>query len=294
MLFVRIQSEHTVHLQWPFSKYLSCASFNCLSVSFQDRGVKEDELQSILNYLLTMHEVHESPSLLHVNSLSVLVCHFAELSHKVTFIFWVPIPGEVYFFQHLKCPARGMNLFDWQWPTTAPVLLLGAPGAQQGLLQLQGTYIMSLLQLQLDLAKNKDCILSLHLLPLLFFLSLVILLYWFVSAGWESAWCAAAGGSPHVWASSFHDPRFRPEKWNTVSPSGGDAIPLLFGHKMKRWFHKINLSTWHTHAVAVCMTSSYVRWKDMHGKVTILTHWFLNMTRMIKLTPCDPIKYKCT
>lgn len=25
---------------------------------FQDRGVKEDELQSILNYLLTMHEVH--------------------------------------------------------------------------------------------------------------------------------------------------------------------------------------------------------------------------------------------
>lgn len=25
---------------------------------FQDRGVKEDELQSILNYLLTMHEVN--------------------------------------------------------------------------------------------------------------------------------------------------------------------------------------------------------------------------------------------
>lgn len=25
----------------------------------QDRGVKEDELQSILNYLLTMHEVNE-------------------------------------------------------------------------------------------------------------------------------------------------------------------------------------------------------------------------------------------
>lgn len=27
---------------------------------FQDRGVKEDELQSILNYLLTIHEVHGS------------------------------------------------------------------------------------------------------------------------------------------------------------------------------------------------------------------------------------------
>lgn len=26
--------------------------------SAQDRGVKEDELQSILNYLLTMHEVN--------------------------------------------------------------------------------------------------------------------------------------------------------------------------------------------------------------------------------------------
>lgn len=26
----------------------------------QDRGVKEDELQSILNYLLTMHEVKNS------------------------------------------------------------------------------------------------------------------------------------------------------------------------------------------------------------------------------------------
>lgn len=47
--------------------------------------MKEDELQSILNYLLTMHEVHESLSLLQVNSLSVLVCHFAALSYKVTF-----------------------------------------------------------------------------------------------------------------------------------------------------------------------------------------------------------------
>lgn len=30
--------------------------------SRQDRGVKEDELQSILNYLLTMHEVRASVS----------------------------------------------------------------------------------------------------------------------------------------------------------------------------------------------------------------------------------------
>lgn len=29
-----------------------------VSVFSQDRGVKEDELQSILNYLLTMHEVN--------------------------------------------------------------------------------------------------------------------------------------------------------------------------------------------------------------------------------------------
>lgn len=29
-----------------------------ICVVFQDRGVKEDELQSILNYLLTMHEVN--------------------------------------------------------------------------------------------------------------------------------------------------------------------------------------------------------------------------------------------
>lgn len=84
-----------------------------------------------------------SLSLLQVNSLSVLVCHFAALSHKVTFIFWVAVPGEVYFFQHLKCPARGMNHFNLQWPATAPVLLLGGPGAQQGLLQLQGTYIFA-------------------------------------------------------------------------------------------------------------------------------------------------------
>lgn len=33
------------------------AAFFCFSSS-QDRGVKEDELQSILNYLLTMHEVN--------------------------------------------------------------------------------------------------------------------------------------------------------------------------------------------------------------------------------------------
>lgn len=31
-----------------------------MSLSSQDRGVKEDELQSILNYLLTMHEVNVS------------------------------------------------------------------------------------------------------------------------------------------------------------------------------------------------------------------------------------------
>lgn len=29
----------------------------CIIVLFQDYGVKEDELQSILNYLLTIHEV---------------------------------------------------------------------------------------------------------------------------------------------------------------------------------------------------------------------------------------------
>lgn len=33
----------------------------CVFLS-QDRGVKEDELQSILNYLLTMHEVNASYS----------------------------------------------------------------------------------------------------------------------------------------------------------------------------------------------------------------------------------------
>lgn len=34
-----------------------------LVLSWQDYGVKEDELQSILNYLLTMHEV-QCPALL--------------------------------------------------------------------------------------------------------------------------------------------------------------------------------------------------------------------------------------
>lgn len=52
---------------------------------FQDRGVKEDELQSILNYLLTMHEVHESLSLLQVKWFDMLLCHFAALSYKVAF-----------------------------------------------------------------------------------------------------------------------------------------------------------------------------------------------------------------
>lgn len=48
------------------------AVFNFLRLSslfpfFQDRGVKEDELQSILNYLLTIHEVHKG-ALLFQNS----------------------------------------------------------------------------------------------------------------------------------------------------------------------------------------------------------------------------------
>lgn len=39
-------------------KIIYVSAERCLvSASPQDRGVKEDELQSILNYLLTMHEV---------------------------------------------------------------------------------------------------------------------------------------------------------------------------------------------------------------------------------------------
>lgn len=79
---------------------------------------------------------------------------------------------------------------------------------------------------------NENCLLS-DFPPLSFSLGL--------AAGRESARCAAVGGGPHVWASSLHDPCFWPEKWDTVSPSGKDS--LLFAHKMKRWFHKINLST---------------------------------------------------
>lgn len=72
-------------MQCPLSNYLPRTSLQfciCFPIFafFQDRGVKEDELQSILNYLLTIHEVHESLSLIQVNSLSVLVCHFAALS----------------------------------------------------------------------------------------------------------------------------------------------------------------------------------------------------------------------
>lgn len=38
--------------------YIRPHSLSLSSSFFQDQGVKEDELQSILNYLLTTHEVH--------------------------------------------------------------------------------------------------------------------------------------------------------------------------------------------------------------------------------------------
>lgn len=62
--------------KFSFSNYLPSTIFNfCLPIFafFQDRGVKEDELQSILNYLLTMHEVHDSLSVF-TQCVSVPLC----------------------------------------------------------------------------------------------------------------------------------------------------------------------------------------------------------------------------
>lgn len=50
--------------------------------------MKEDELQSILNYLLTMHEVHKSLLLTQCDFINVLVCHFGAHLQKRSCVVW--------------------------------------------------------------------------------------------------------------------------------------------------------------------------------------------------------------
>lgn len=111
--------------------------------------MKEDELQSILNYLLTMHEVCEHLSLLQWKLLSELVCHFAVLSYKVTFHLHSCYLWQSLFFIAFKLPSKMNGSFRLAMASQS---FKGVQGAQVYSIipgdTLQGTYIASLLQLQ--------------------------------------------------------------------------------------------------------------------------------------------------
>lgn len=79
---------------------------------FQDRGVKEDELQSILNYLLTIHEVRRS--LLQVKwSIILRFCCVVLQKQGLSSSFIVNILVDV-CLQYLKCILqKALQLADF-------------------------------------------------------------------------------------------------------------------------------------------------------------------------------------
>lgn len=178
--------------------------------SCQDRGVKEDELQSILNYLLTMHEVNSQKSALKQT--------VGDGGNGGAWSWWQNGHYHLWSYGPLKpvreCESASAQRQHEKWCNNglnrmySSVTIISILALLCHMLLRRPPVSMSTAT-PLSLVLLHICRVGLPLPPLF-----TCVLF---SAGWEHPRCAPAVGGSYVWTPGVHDPCVWSEEWNKVS-----------------------------------------------------------------------------